>query len=216
MSHGTPFTVGQFATLASRIITALPRALELCRIDDPNLGIKAALRYTENSGERTALALSAMFQMLYCGSAALAPKLVFSSRQKIQQSHTGGSAIAFTVLEPSTSWTLPKFVTALLDVPAFSLKDEALRLLLQRGHVLSNDETQALFHDPQFESTVDLGGRFYFFRFDAELGMIDAWSFLPGDPQMVRVSNWSEELGPEHRIMVRNFNPSVGQIRPPV
>ena len=112
MSHGTPLcTSGQLATVASRIITALPKAIEVL-VEQEHISIKQTIGYTEQ-GERLSLALTEMFKMLYNGSAKLIPRLVFSSTGKMTLSD--GRPV-LTMLEPSTSWTIAKFVTALLDL----------------------------------------------------------------------------------------------------
>jgi len=67
-SHGTPScTNGQFATLASRIITALPKAIKLTGRDP-----KVIINHT-NQGERLSLAIAEAINMLYNGHEATVP-----------------------------------------------------------------------------------------------------------------------------------------------
>ena len=67
-SHGTPScTNGQFATLASRIITALPKAIKLTGRDP-----KVIINHT-NQGERLSLAIAEAINMLYNGHGATVP-----------------------------------------------------------------------------------------------------------------------------------------------
>lgn len=75
-SHGTPFsyTNGQFATVTSNIVKALPKALQ--RIDP-----KDAIKYS-SQGERLELALVKAFEMLYGGHVATIPSNHFVDLSK--------------------------------------------------------------------------------------------------------------------------------------
>lgn len=64
-SHGTPScTNGQFATMASRVITALPKAIKLAGLEPSVL-----LKHTDH-GERLSLALAEAIKMLHGGHPA--------------------------------------------------------------------------------------------------------------------------------------------------
>lgn len=75
-NHGTPtlpvYSDGQFATLASQVIVALPKAIKFSGLD-----IKAILRHSSD-GARLSLAIAEALKMLYGGHVATVPVLGFS------------------------------------------------------------------------------------------------------------------------------------------
>lgn len=212
-THGTAFSDGQICALAGRLTTALPKALRLAAQDYPELDIKAALRYTEE-GERTALALAEMFRLLYNGSGALIPRLIFSSVGKTTLPLPRGKTSVVTTFEASTSWTVASFVLALLNVPSSQSRHEAASILRERGYVLTHEEIKVLMA-VMSSGVPDLSGGVLVFRDDRE-STSEAFFSPPGSQHLRLVTNWHEVRSPQQRIIIAHFDPSRSQIRPPV
>lgn len=105
MKNGTPFvcTNGQLATIASRILVSLPRAME-----QTGLNIKDILRHS-GEGERLSLAMAQAFLMLYNGDARVVPNVPNQKHGDLF------NPLEYFVIRDGL-WVSPGFVSRILSV----------------------------------------------------------------------------------------------------